>query len=667
MKTNNGFNKFLLAFLCVFIFILPRTGFGQEDSLKIARIFQLGTVSVEAMQTIPVVDQRANLANNRTDVTQALLALPGITQTHIGSRNEYAVNVRGFDARSVPLYIDGIPVYVAYDGTVDLGRFKTFDYSAIHVTKGLTPMAYGANTIGGSINLISWKPDQKLNAQAILGYASGNSWEYGINLGTRKDKYFLLASFYTLQADYFPISNDFKPRAQEDGGKRENSYFKDQKINLKAGWTPNNHTEITLNYINQRAKKGNPTYVGNDENQQSRWWQWPNWDKESVYLIGKFRTGNASELKVRVFYDRFYNTLQSFDDSTFTSQERRYAFNSTFDDDSYGTNAEWNLTSLKKHKLSLSGQFKHDTHRELNNEIATGTFSDYTYSIGADDQYYLNEQWTLVAGIGFNYRGSVKAETYGLNTGTISEFEPNQSSVWNAQLGAEFSPFSHSRFKAYVARKSRFATLKDRYSFRLGFGIPNPELDPESAVHFNLTYSFNLHEKIRVEASGYLILLNQTLQVVNLPDTNLIQIQNTGESQFRGLELSATYRLSSWLDVRANYQFIEQESITNPDLKFIDVPTHSLWVGLALEPIRNFQFKLNARYNSDRFSTSYGTIADAFSVFDLHGQYQWKDFTLMGGVQNILDANFAFNEGFPEPGRNAYVKILFDLNTTRHD
>ncbi|MEZ4908300.1 MAG: Plug domain-containing protein [Saprospiraceae bacterium] len=40
-----------------------------------------------------------------------------------GSRNENTVYLRGFDIRSIPIFIDGIPVYIPYDGYVYFGRF----------------------------------------------------------------------------------------------------------------------------------------------------------------------------------------------------------------------------------------------------------------------------------------------------------------------------------------------------------------------------------------------------------------------------------------------------------------------------------------------------------------------------------------------------------------
>jgi len=74
------------------------------------------------------------------------------------------VSIRGFDSREVPLFIDGIPVYVPYDGYVDLGRFTTADLAAIQVAKGFSSVAYGANTLGGAISRFS-----PLLEMALLG------------------------------------------------------------------------------------------------------------------------------------------------------------------------------------------------------------------------------------------------------------------------------------------------------------------------------------------------------------------------------------------------------------------------------------------------------------------------------------------------------------------
>jgi iron complex outermembrane receptor protein len=108
-----------------------------------------------------VVTSKDLLQFNRNNVGDALNLLSGVTLS-TNSRNEKTVAVRGFDSRQVPLFIDGIPVYVPYDGYVDFNRFSTADLAAIQVAKGFSSLAYGPNTLGGAINLISRKPKRRL-------------------------------------------------------------------------------------------------------------------------------------------------------------------------------------------------------------------------------------------------------------------------------------------------------------------------------------------------------------------------------------------------------------------------------------------------------------------------------------------------------------------------
>ena len=50
--------------------------------------------------------------------TKAIDLMPGVEITEtVGKRNESVFNIRGFTSQGrVPLYQDGIPIYVPYDG-----------------------------------------------------------------------------------------------------------------------------------------------------------------------------------------------------------------------------------------------------------------------------------------------------------------------------------------------------------------------------------------------------------------------------------------------------------------------------------------------------------------------------------------------------------------------
>jgi iron complex outermembrane receptor protein len=70
--------------------------------------------------------------------------------------------------------------------------------------------------------------------------------------------------------------------------------------------------------------------------------------------------------------------------------------------------------------------------------------------------------------------------------------------------------------------------------------------------------------------------------------------------------------------------------------------------------------KAGGEYNSSRYSTSYGTRAGAYSLFNgLVSDHVWKYFSVEGGVNNIFDRDFALVEGYPEPGRNYFVSLRY--------
>lgn len=87
--------------------------------------FNLGRVEVTVSANItapsPVADSidQSEIRNlNLTNAAKALDYLPGVSIQHIATnRNEAGIMVRGFSTRGqVPLYLDGIPISVPYDG-----------------------------------------------------------------------------------------------------------------------------------------------------------------------------------------------------------------------------------------------------------------------------------------------------------------------------------------------------------------------------------------------------------------------------------------------------------------------------------------------------------------------------------------------------------------------
>jgi iron complex outermembrane receptor protein len=161
--------------------------------------FNLGvvTVDVSAQTAAPVpvasaIDQTGIADDQALNVAKAADLLPGVSIQHIANnRNEAGLMVRGFSTRGqVPFYLDGIPVYVPYDGYVDFNRFQTSDIAEIEVSRGYTSSLLGPNALGGSINLVTQTPTRKYDGDALIGTGAGDALLSALRLGTRRDHFF---------------------------------------------------------------------------------------------------------------------------------------------------------------------------------------------------------------------------------------------------------------------------------------------------------------------------------------------------------------------------------------------------------------------------------------------------------------------------------------------
>jgi len=650
----------ILILLCC----LPVLTLGQQipDSANTSRTFQLGEVRISGISgkdSSTILSYQRIERFNRTDLSNALNILPGVSLANVGPRNESVVYVRGFDLRQVPVFIDGVPVYVPYDGYVDMGRFTTFDLAEINVSKGFASILYGANTMGGAINLISRKPVSKFEINGRAGVYSGDGYRWNVNAGSRFGKFFYQAGASQLKQKTFPLSGDFKKRRYQQADDRANAYRNDLKFSIKAGFTPNATDEYAIGYVNQKGEKGNPPYVGDDSKITTRFWQWPEWNKQSLYFISNTTVGEKSKLKTRLYYDTFVNQLYSYDDTTYTRQTRPYAFQSFYDDYTFGGNAEYESRAIVNHVFKLNVQYKRDIHREHDLGEPVQEYIDHTLSLGIENTYQLTPALAIIPGVSFNMRGSNKAQEYNAATKEITNFADSKNNVVNAQIGLFWDINTSHSLKGSVARKTRFATIKDRYSYRMGQAIPNPDLGAEAALNFDLSYSGKIAGKLSLEGSLFNSNIENIIQQVDNVQPGRFQLQNAGKARFYGAEAGLDYWVISGLSVGSNYSFIKRKNKTNPAILFTNVPEHKIFAYADYSFLKRANVLASIEHNSDRFSTSYGTQAKAYTLVNTKLSVKlYKFVSAEAGLNNVFDVNYSLVEGFPEAGRNFFVNLV---------
>jgi iron complex outermembrane receptor protein len=638
-------------------------------------VFILGEVEVTAKGeetknfTVEKIREEEMRLYNKDTVGVALNLLSGVTLSQVGARNEGMVYVRGIDARGVPMFLDGVPIYVPYDGYPDLNRFTTFDLSEITLSKGFTSVLYGPNTMGGAINLVSKRPEKPFEGNAGVGWFTGNGYQGYANFGTGHKLWYAQGGISYLNSDYFVLSKDYKPSTAEDGGKRENSYYRDRKFNLKFGLTPAEGHEYAISYWNQHGVKGTPPYAGTDTSQYIRYWQWPFWDKESYYFNSRTPLGDKSYVKTRLYYDTYQNSLAVYSDSEYSAINRsKSGSKSNYDDYTYGASVEAGTSLIPKNIVKIAGHYKVDVHREQDDVGApTERTAQKIFSIGAEDTITLTNKLYAILGISYDNQRTIEAESYvtKVSPNYMENLEKGKADAWNPQAGLFYSLSKTAKASLNVSRKTRFPTIKNMYSYKWGSAIPNPDLKPETATNYEVDFQDVLFKKVSLKAALFYRDIEDYIQSATVVDPDdatktKSQNQNVGHVEQYGFELDLSSPITTNLDAGMNYTYLNNNNRSSSD-KLTDIPEHKFLIYAKFRPMKKLAILADLELDSKRYSSSTGTrIAKGFGVTNAKATYEiMKGVQIEAGVRNIFDKDYALNEGYPLPGRTYFSNLTY--------
>ncbi len=636
-------------------------------TVQAEEVFQLGTVTVVGNALTgshgdeSTISAKQLEAFNRDTLGSAVALVPGMSVSH-NTRNEDIISLRGFDVRQVPLFIDGVPTYVPYDGYVDFGRFTTFDLSEVRVAKGAASLLYGPNTLGGAINLVTRKPTKPFEGDVRLGMGSGSEKRAAANLGGNGGMFYYQVSASYLDADTFPLSKDFKPVATENGGNRENAYRTDKKLSLKVGLTPNATDEYAIGYVKQEGQKGNPPYAGTVPGSGIRYWQWPYWDVESAYALARVALGKNFALKARIYDDKYRNSILAFTDGSYSKQLNNTSFPSWYDDGSRGASLELASYILDNHDLRLAYHYKEDRHKESNPNILPKDFRDVTTSLALEDAIKLGSRWQLRLGAGHDERDTRQADTYKLGD--------TAKNNWLGELTYQLA--DNTALYTSATRKSRFPTIKDRYSFRLGTALYNPDLRPETATNLEIGVKAKPWQGGTVQAAVFHSRIEDLMQSVVVPaakqcpsgptpNVTCSQLQNIGNARHDGLELSLTQQSGAWSG-GVNYTYLQRLNLSSGSIPLTDTPHHKLFAYARWQPTDAWEAQVTLDAEDGR-TVAYGsgyTRLGGFQLLGLKGIWKaTKDVSLEAGVNNLLDQNYELQDGYPMPGRLWFANVKY--------
>jgi outer membrane receptor for ferrienterochelin and colicins len=131
-----------------------------------------------------------------------------------------AVRVQGLDPQYVLLLVDGERINGRVNDVIDLTRFQADDIERVEILRGSASALYGADAIGGVINVITRKARKAQSLEGHLAYGTFNQVDSNLQLGLRREAFSARVSGGYHRSDGF----DLDPTDVATNGPRFDSF-----------------------------------------------------------------------------------------------------------------------------------------------------------------------------------------------------------------------------------------------------------------------------------------------------------------------------------------------------------------------------------------------------------------------------------------------------------
>jgi outer membrane receptor for ferrienterochelin and colicin len=524
-----------------------------EQEAKVVSASYAPTTAAMAPATVRVVTAEDIAASGARTVWDALRRLPGVDvmQTRAGQAE---LGVRGLNAPlndRILILLDGLSVL---NPMFDYMTWETLpvtleEIERIEVVEGPASALYGANAVGGVVDIITKSPARldggRVTAAGGAGGASGSAL-YGRRAG---------------RLDY-----KFSAGAQEIRRFEDESLpsSRSRRVHAALGWEPSPGSRVSAaagaTLLDARTTTGSPGAAFETGG--------------AGFLRADYRRGDTS---VRGTWNRERAVLREF--SALGAPSVDY--------DAYELSARRSESLPGDHDLTFGGSARRDA--ASSSVLAGGRAAQDLWALFVEDQWTPSERWTLTVG------GRVDRHPL-----TPLSFSP--------RAGLAYSPDGVQTFRASAGTSFRNPTLVEsylRYTQTVpnpGGALPNPpftaytvssagrtDLEPEKMFSAELGHSARLG-RLQTGLTGWYYRLRDrvvgttpTLAAAVPPTASLAStFVNHGGVSALGLEASLEARLSRDASAFANwsYQSLRADDPAS-DLSAVEAPRHKVNAGVS--------------------------------------------------------------------------------------
>lgn len=578
------------------------------------------------------------------------------------SRGETLFFLRGSGERQIALLFDGAPLNIPWDNRIDLSLIPTDAVNEINVTRGIPSVVYGANSLGGVVNVFSktFEENPKINLSSQFGSGGFQKYSaYWLNGGVNYS--YLLSVGYKNQ-DGYVLPHSFNDGISKDK-LRANSHSTMFNTFAKFNYNFSSGADLSasLSYIS--SEKGVPPEM---DVASPRYWQYPDWKKLALNINGKYRFGeNNNSLLTYIFSATKFNMqINQYKNSDFVDLD-----DIEKDDDLtlFGRFIYTHFYGLN-HIIKFTASGLTSTHKEkflATNFNTTPKYIQNIFAAGAEYEF-VNEDMTFILGAGLE-SSATPATGDKPSAESVFDYSINSSFIYQAakELSITFN----------YGRKTRFPTLREAFSGALGKFEPNPDLKAESANTIESGVLFN-SENISARANVFLSFLNDGIvRTTVTTDAGLKKYKRINKDAIRnyGFELFSEITVLRNITSQINFSYLNSYA-KNSSGQYRDTleykPVFIAGFVLDTKIINNTKLTIETNYYGEEFGlqggSSYFRKLPDYLLFNLRTAYNFKvNQNLFAEVffriNNLFDKLYYTQWGLPEAGRQFFGGINFNF------
>ena len=605
----------------------------RNDSITTKKLSEVILTATKRIKKITSVPYPVSIVSNNEIKNLGAVRLNEILneQTGIFSVSDESgfegIQIQGISSEYVMVLIDGFPVIGRKSGNLDLKRFTLNNVERIEILKGPSSSLYGSEAIGGVINIITKKiNDKSLNGNTSFQIDSYSDSNFNVNFrnGLKKIKY------------------EFNGNGYSSKGYDINPNTSGKTISPFRNFTLNNN--IYYNFNDNLSLRLKNRFAWQDQDLEKK--------INDINFIGStiekdlninLRVEQKLIDKIDIIYDFYFTKFESeesIDNQTSINQIPDNFFNQdlfrpelrinyllsenlilssgvgvnydklerSFFDENVSFNSQYvysqiDLNIKDKIKILLGGRF--DNHSEYKDQFSP--------KFGV--KLNINQIISVKGSIGYGFKSPDFRQLY---------FNFTNSTIGYSVLGNKVAERELEKLKNEGQIINIFFSEKNLYN----------ELKPESSIGYNLGVEFK-NSKWNFDFN---IFRND---ISDLIDTRVIARKKNGQNVFgyfnfdnivtQGFELNYKYKLSTNLTFNLGYQYLlsfdkeKKESLSKGEIFGRDKISNktirlkiSDYFGLENRSKHNLNFKIY--YNSNKFNmTTRFLYKSKYALFDSNG------------------------------------------------